>query len=497
MAEEIAPQAQALVVHGRTLRARIALAGYHRYLSFELPPGVRRMHVRAHSGLPARFGVALFDPRGAGYQSAGFRGSTGAERHEFTVALDDATPGFLAGPLPAGTWTLMLPVFAALPGTTVRVDVSWEPGTAVVETLPAVPEQVSVGPGWYRGDLHCHTSASSDAWRSGGSLSVAGWAHACRRLGLDFAAMTDHNTVSQNRLLSAGADDVLLLAGEEMTNFFHGHAVVAGLPSAEAWIDWRQRPIPMPLLPHERRIGAFLDAVRQFGAFAAAAHPYIGVRSWQFALDGVTDAALLPEGIEVWNARFSADDRLAVRYWDKLLRRGHRVTATGGSDLHQTGRRGVGPGTPTTIIGAEALSRKAIVKALRAGRVTISAGPDGPELYVEARGPQGQVGGIGDTIYGRDTDEVHLRVHALRGRGGQLTMIAGGQRWTAPHLMGDDPVDVHVPIGRGTYARFELRAARLGSRMLALTNPVWLVNGRPPRMALRRTPPPPMGDFDH
>lgn len=497
MVDEIAPQAHAPVVHGTSLRARIGLAGYYRYLPFELPPGVRRMQVRARSGLPARFGVALFDSRGADYQSAGFRGSTGAERHEFTVALDDATPGFLAGPLPAGTWTLVLPVFAALPGTTVRVDVSWESGMALVEALPAVPEQVRAGAGWYRGDLHCHTSASSDAWRSGASLSVADWAHECRRLGLDFAAMTDHNTVSQNRLLSAGADDVLLLAGEEMTNFFHGHAVVAGLPSAEAWLDWRQRPIPLPLLSRERRIGAFLDAVRQFGAFAAAAHPYIGFRSWQFALDGVTDAALLPEGIEVWNARFSTADWLALRYWDKLLRRGHRVTATGGSDLHQTGRRGVGPGTPTTIIGAEALSRKAIVNALRAGRVTISARPDGPELYVEARGPQGQVAGIGDTIYGSDTDEVHLRVHARRARGRQLSMVASGRRWTAPRPMGDDPIDVHVPIGRGTYARFELRAAGLGSPMLALTNPVFLVNGRPPRMVLRRTPPPPMGDFDH
>jgi hypothetical protein len=497
MAEEIASPAQASIAHTTALRARIGLAGYHRYLPFELPPGVRRLHVRARPGVPAAFGVALFDPRGAGYQSPGFRGSTGAERHEFTVAIDDATPGFLAGPLPQGTWTLMLPVFAALPGTTVRVEVSWESGTALVEPLPAVPEQVRAQPGWYRGDLHCHTTASSDAWSSGASLSVADWASACRRLGLDYAAMTDHNTVSQNRLLAAGADDVLLLAGEEMTNFFHGHAVVAGLPSAEAWLDWRQRPLGFPLLPHERRIGAFLDAVRQFGAFAAAAHPYIGLRSWQFALDGVTDPALLPEGIEVWNARFSAADRLALRYWDKLLRRGHRVTATGGSDLHQTNRSGVGPGTPTTIIGARALSRKAMVDALRAGRVTISARPDGPELYVEARGPQGQAGGIGDTIYGSDTDEVHLRVHAHRAGGGQLTMISGGRRWTAPRLMGDDPVDVHVPIGRGTYARFELRVARRPWQMLALTNPLFLVNGRPPRMALRRTPPPPMDDWDH
>lgn len=92
---------------------------------------------------------------------------------------------------------------------------------------------------------------------------------------LDFAAMTDHNTVSQNRDLAAGGDDVLLLAGEEMTIYFHGHALVVDLPSTEAWLDWRQRPAFLPLLRHERRIGAFYAAARSFGAFVAAAHPYV------------------------------------------------------------------------------------------------------------------------------------------------------------------------------------------------------------------------------
>jgi hypothetical protein len=487
-------RAEARAVAGTALRARIALGGHYRYLPFEVPAGVRRLEVRARSGLPARFGIGLFDPRGPGYQSAGFRGLAGAERHEFVLGVDDATPGFLAGPVPAGTWTLVVPVFLAVPGTTLRADVSWESGTAVVEPVAAVPEQVTSQPGWYRGDLHCHTTASSDAWSTGAALEVADWADACRRLGLHFAAMTDHNAVSQNRLLAAGGDDVLMLAGEEMTNFFHGHALVAGLPSAEAWLDWRQRPRPLPLLVHERRIEAFLDAVRQFDAFAAAAHPYVGLRSWQFMLDGATDGALLPHGIEVWNGGFTSADRLALRYWDMMLRRGLRITATGGSDLHQSDRVGVGPATPTSIVGAAALSRRALVEALRAGHVTLSAAPDGPQVYVEALGRDGQRAGIGDTIYGTDTDEVRVRIHTRRARGAQLVMIADGQRRNVGRpAAGDDAFDVQRQIGGGGYVRFELRTGSLPSRVHALTNPVHLVNGRPPDAPSVVAPPPPIG----
>lgn len=46
-------------------------------------------------------------------------------------------------------------------------------------------------------------------------------------------------------------------------------------------------------------------------------------------LDAMTDPALLPDGVEVWNGPFTSADRLALRYWDALLQRGRRLTATG------------------------------------------------------------------------------------------------------------------------------------------------------------------------
>ncbi len=78
-----------------------------------------------------------------------------------------------------------------------------------------------------------------DAWRSGSGLDPAEYAVAARRAGLDWVSLTDHNVTSQNRRLadSAGDRGVLLMGGEEMTNWFHGHAIT-GLRPGE-WVDWR------------------------------------------------------------------------------------------------------------------------------------------------------------------------------------------------------------------------------------------------------------------
>lgn len=475
-------QARDEATDGVRLRATIGAFGYHRHLPFTLPTGVRRLRVSLATNLPAAVGIGLFDPRGAQHGSPGFRGVAGVERDTVVVALDAATPGFLAGPLPAGRWTVALVVLGAIPITTATVDVRWERGDGAVAAVPSVPGLLRPGPGWYAGDLHCHTEASSDAWSSGRALSVVDWAAHGDAAGLDFLAMTDHNTISQNRLLHAGGRDVLLLAGEEMTSWFHGHAIVAGLPSADAWLDWRLRPAFLPLLGNERRVTAFFDAVRSFGAFAAPAHPFVGFKSWQFMLDGGGDPAARPDGIEVWNGGFTSADRLALRWWDRQLRRGNRVTAVGGSDLHERPEgedQTAGPGTPTTIVGATDLSPAALVAALKAGRVTLSSRPDGPRLHVEAAGPDGQRATVGGTIHGTDSDTVAVRVRAERARGAALVAITERSRRVVATIADDrQVVDVRRQVGEGGHVRFELRRGLL-RHVEALANPVWIVNGRP------------------
>src|SRR6185437_16860817 len=107
-----------------------------------------------------------------------------------------------------------------------------------------------------------HTEASSDAWASGSPLTPAGWAEVARSLKLDFLAMTDHNVVSQNWSLGRdGGEDVLLLAGEEMTNYLHGHATVSGLDIGH-WLDFRQTPFGWRLPRGGSRIADFVATAR-------------------------------------------------------------------------------------------------------------------------------------------------------------------------------------------------------------------------------------------
>ena len=283
--ESTAQATQVRDVAGRrefVLRATVVGLGYHVELPFDVPPGCNRVQVRLEAD--AAIGLGLFDERGPRYQSPGFRGVYGGERRECAVAADAASDSFLPGPVNPGRWTVLVPVLRALLPTEVVVTVTLGFGPQPPAAAPGPPQgTVRDEAGWYAGDLHAHTPHSSDAWAGGGALHPSGWARTAAREGLHFVALTDHNVVTQNRDLAAAAEGtgVLLLAGEEMTNWFHGHATVAGLQPGD-WLDFRQRPAPLSLGPHEARITEFLATAREMGAYVAAAHPLAGPHSWQF-----------------------------------------------------------------------------------------------------------------------------------------------------------------------------------------------------------------------
>jgi len=477
--------------------------GQHLELPFRVPLGVNRVDVSVtRSGGDAVTGVGLFDHRGAGYQSAGFRGVYGEERSSFFVAAHEASQSFLPGRVVAGTWTVVVPVFRVIVPTTVTATVVliFGPQQRAVGFGPE-PGVVVDAPGWYRGDLHCHTPESSDAWKSGSALAPAQWAAEARRTGLDYLAMTDHNVVSQNLHLAADAGpDVLLMAGEEMTNWFHGHATVSGIDPGD-WLDWRQAPAGLPLPSGKARIQDFLAVARDMGAYVSAAHPLAANLSWQFFADGDLDPAARPAGIEVWTGPFQPDDELALLKWDDLLRRGWRTWVNGGSDLHGVvNDGGFVFGTPTTVVYAERLSKRAVVDALRQGRSFVTRVPDGVEIYLTATGPAGQRQVVGGSIYGGPLEVAAVEVLVRRAAGMRLILLRDGIPISITPITADEQtVRTQVPILVGGYVRAEVRgqpfvdpANPLASRldMEALTNPIFLVNGRVPPGARPVTAPP-------
>ena len=99
-------------------------------------------------------------------------------------------------------------------------------GPARLAPAPAVP-----GRRWLAGDLHTHTVHSD------GAMTVSELARFAAGRGLDFLAVTDHNTISHHADLApaAAAHGIALIPGQEVTTE-SGHANALGNLS---WINFR------------------------------------------------------------------------------------------------------------------------------------------------------------------------------------------------------------------------------------------------------------------
>jgi len=201
----------------RQLRVAAPQPGESRYayVPFTVPAGASRVSVSYEydrAGGANTIDLGLFDGRFSGRDDdgRGFRGWSGGRRATIFVARHEATPGYIPGELPAGTWHVILGLYRVAPQ---GVDVSF---TFTVETNPDAPTNIpdaprilsapppsgrafskllELAPGqpsparpaqrqWFRGDLHAHTLHSDGDW------TVAQLACAARQAGLDFISIT-------------------------------------------------------------------------------------------------------------------------------------------------------------------------------------------------------------------------------------------------------------------------------------------------------------------
>src|SRR5512134_1930285 len=83
------------------------------YLPFEVPQNIGRIDVEytydsaigsdPHLSGGNTVDIGIFDARGIGTHSLGYRGWTGSARSSFYIAQESATPGYMPGPIFAGT----------------------------------------------------------------------------------------------------------------------------------------------------------------------------------------------------------------------------------------------------------------------------------------------------------------------------------------------------------------------------------------------------------
>ena len=436
--------------------------------TFEVPAGCTQLGVRMHyepagvGGIHNVLSLSLFDP--AGFRGAGHCRGTD---QDISLAAAQATPGFLAGPLVPGTWTVEVETHAVLPGEPCRLDLDivatcapgaaeHDAGDAVASLDEAAADAVIGRPGWYRGDLHTHTIHSD------GHIDVAGRVREAQAQGLDFFVLTDHNTISglieMARMATPG---FLKLGGMELTTFW-GHALLLG---TRRWIDWRVRPGDGQMPAIARTAGAA-------GQLFVIAHPcsqddpVCTGCGWHFD-DAMPGPALV---VEVWNGPWDGDSgnegNLAL--WYAWLNQGHHLMASAGTDSHE--QYGDVHGQGFDIVYADALSEEAVLDAIRRGHLYLS---DGPRLSLTAHA-DGQSPDVpammGDTVAGEavsvtcewencppDT-QVRVMVDGLL-RQAWPASVAGRQSWV-------------LRAGEDHWCVVEARD-RAG-RMAALTNPIFL-----------------------
>lgn len=407
----------------------------YRVLPFDVPAGTSRITVQfdydGHANEHTRIDLGLLGPDGF-HGKDGFRGWSGGSKLLFTVSATDATPSYLPGPIDPGRWTLLLGIpnirKRAHANYTARLwfgrpdDPAWEP--AVLN--PPLRHEA----GWYRGDLHMHTAHSD-----GSCASQSGREVPCPLFltvqdavgrGLDFIAITDHNTVSQAdamRELQPYFDRLLLIPGRELTTF-QGHANLLG---TTATVDFR------------------VDGKQDWNALLRQVAPLHGLISINHPIRPDDETCMgcgwVPKGgvdlhkvqaIEAVNGIDAVLPDSGIPFWQSLLDRGYRLTAVGGSDNHDARRALALPnasvvGTPTTVVHAGDLSMQAILAAIRAGHVFIDVQGSRDHLLDLTARSGSQAAEMGDALAVPAGRTVRFTVSVAAPAGGAIEIIEDGK----------------------------------------------------------------------
>jgi len=477
-----AAPSQAIIIEGSITRD-----DHQTYVAreFEVPEDVQGVSVDfTHDGAAHRtvIDLGLIDP-------AGFRGWTGSNKNHIDISAFDATPGYRNGPVLSGTWTLLLGVPNIREGveTHYKATVTLHEKYDLSDALHPGDEPIDASARWYRGDLHAHTGHSDGYCLSEKGVSVPCPVHlsveAGIAAGLDFLAITDHNTLSHHqslRELQAYYDDILLVPGREITTFY-GHANVFG---AAGFLDHRIGPTT------SRSAEDLLGEVRAQDALISINHPELpsgeDCMGCGWRLTDVDYRSV--DSIEVVNGgtwKHLAGTREAeggIAFWQSLLDRGIRITAVGGSDNHDPklsrSDRQSPIGIPATVVYAASLTQKELLAGIRSGRVFVDLSGDkgrGVYLSASAGGTSAQMGG---NLFVEEGTPVNFEIRLSGGEPGDtLELISGNGKplqLEDPQIESADAIRTHDLISDGGYDWVRLNVRNRDGRLMLLGNPVYL-----------------------
>lgn len=235
---------------------------------------------------------------------------------------------------------------------------------------------------WFKGELHCHSTYSD------GDSSVARVIGLAEGYGLDFLAITDHNTSAHWTDPGFYSSRLSLLYGIEWTNDNGDASIWSSTP-----FDWEGTI--RPTLGDAR---SFIDTVHGLRnddrkIMVSINHPNLdGQGAWRFDFADSLGA----DAMEVWNAQYMFPNFSFIAFdatFVSWLRQGVRPTAVGGSDTHDHQADNLRTyygdlGQPTTWVFAKSKSAADIIEGLQSGTTFLVSTADGAQirLYANAGG---------------------------------------------------------------------------------------------------------------
>jgi hypothetical protein len=415
------------------------------------------------------------------FDSERFRGWSGGNKSFFTISETDASPSYLPGVIVPGQWKLILGVPNIEDG--VRSDyetkIYFSHRTDLLDGSTFSQKPLREGPAWYRGDLHMH-NAHSD----GSCLSQSGQKVPCPLYktveaaavrGLDFIAITDHNTMSQYddmRELQPYFDHLLLMPGREVTTF-QGHANVFGTTS---FVDFRLTS------PHVPSVNNLLQQVQDLHGLISINHP--GSPTGASCMGCGWSAPDTDYGrvnaIEAINGGSLDGPHSGIPFWQDKLNKGYRLTGIGGSDNHDAdyppGTRSA-VGHPTTVVYAANLTEVDILNAIRSGHVFIDLeGTANRTLEFSAHAGE-KAASMGDVLSSPAGGQVQFTIRMLGLEKAHPEVILDGELTTLTDAAPAQDKEVtrsfdYQSDGKRHWIRVNIRSA--DGMLLIVGNPIYL-----------------------
>lgn len=223
---------------------------------------------------------------------------------------------------------------------------------------------------WFKGDTHLHTINSD------GVLTKGQLVERCKKSGLDFMIITDHNFNSVKESYYDG--EMLVIQGQEIT-VDAGHVNIWGAKVPEE---------PPYNITTKEDFAEIIDKCKKAGATISLNHPFCS--QCGFTID-ISD--LYCDCVEVWNTIQHTDNMINRDWWVNKLLNGEKLAAIGGSDYHKNYAGLDILAHPTTFVLAEDNTPSAILEAMRGGHCFVTNSPNSTEIYLTCGDAN-----VGDTV---------------------------------------------------------------------------------------------------